>query len=184
AALAALLARQPAGAAAGEMLDEALLLATQASQLASDDYRTWAALADVHRARADYAQAGFYYGFALRLAPDAPSVLKDAAACWLMARQPQPALALIERALAAAPGDGENYGNLAFARDLMGEPAAALAAARQAAERSPRDPRLRILHGDLALKAGDRAQALEAWARAAELEPGIFINPEGGNIGL
>jgi len=180
-ALAALLARS---GGEPELLDEALLLATQASQHASDDFRAWSALADVHRARGDFSQAGFFYGFALRLAPDSPTVLKDAAASWLMAREPGRALPLIERALATAPADGENFGNLAFARDALGDGAAALEAARQAATLSPANPRLRILLGDLALKAGDREQALEAWARAAELEPGIFINPEGGNIAV
>lgn len=62
AALASLLARR--GSA-----DEALYLATRATQLQSDDYRTWTALAEVHRAGGDFAQACFYYGFALRLAP-------------------------------------------------------------------------------------------------------------------
>lgn len=184
AGLAALLARQAVGDQSHDLLDEALLLATQASQHASDDYRAWSALADVHRARGDFAQAGFFYGFALRLAPDSPVVLKDAAAAWLLAHEPARALPLIERALVAAPADGENFGNLAFARDALGEPAAALAAARQAAALNPANPRLRILHGDLALKAGDRDEALDAWARAAELEPGIFINTEGGNIAV
>ncbi len=187
AALAALLARRaPAGSGEGRdgAWEEALLLATQATQLAADDYRCWAALADVHRAGGDYAQASFYYGFALRLEPEAASVLKDAGACWLMAHQPQQALALIERALAVAPLDAENYGNLAFARDLLGEAEAALAAARRAAELSPGDARMRILQGDLALKAGAQEEALEAWARAAELEPGMVISPDGGNVGL
>ena len=181
AGLAALLARR---GAEGQALDEALLLATQATQLASDDYRCWAALADVYRAQGDFKQAGFYYGFALRLEPQAAGVLKDAGASWLLARQPDQALPLIERALAAAPDDAENFGNLAFARDLMGDAAAALAAARRAAALSPADARLRILHGDLAHKAGRREEALRAWAQATELNPGMTINPEGGNIGL
>lgn len=180
AALAALLART----AAPDTLDEALLLATQATQLAADDYRSWAALADVHRARGAYEEAGFYYGFALRLQPDSPSVLKDAGACWLMARNPSQALPLIERALAVAPQDAENHGNLAFVRAQMGEQVAALAAARKAAALRPGDARLRILHGDLAHAAGERDEALEAWARAAEIEPGMTISPDGGNIAL
>ncbi|HEY7837247.1 MAG TPA: tetratricopeptide repeat protein [Terriglobales bacterium] len=187
AALAALLARSAPSDAnldIGPALDEALLLATRATQLASNDYRCWAALGDVYRARADFPQAGFYYSFALRLEPDAPTVLKDAGACWLMARQPQQALPLIEHALALAPDDPEIHGNLAFARHLQGQPDAALAAARRAAELAPTDARLRILHGDLAHHAGQREEALAAWARAAEIDPGITINPEGGNIGL
>ncbi|MGH9474791.1 MAG: tetratricopeptide repeat protein [Terriglobales bacterium] len=190
AALASLLARRAQSAASGgseagrEAWDEALLLATQATQLASDDFRTWAALAEVHRAGGDCEQAGFYYGFALRLEPAAPTVLKDASACWLQARQPQQALPLIERARAAAPGDAENAGNLAFAHLLLGDTPAALAAARQAAALGPGDARLHILHGEVALKAGRREEALGAWARAAELEPGVVINPEGGNLGL
>ncbi|MGH9519261.1 MAG: hypothetical protein ACRD2D_06405, partial [Terriglobales bacterium] len=147
AALAALLARQSATAGAApdasahERLDEALLLATQATQLASDDYRTWAALADVHRAGGDYRQAGFYYGFALRLEPAAPTVLKDAGANWLLAGEPRQALPLIEQALAVAPEDAENFGNLTLVRDALGEGAAALEAARQARQLQPDDPR-------------------------------------------
>ncbi|HVA64142.1 MAG TPA: hypothetical protein VNF74_10490 [Terriglobales bacterium] len=68
--------------------------------------------------------------------------------------------------------------------ERQGLPAAALAAARRAAELAPNDARLLILHGDLALHAGLREEALAAWARAAEIDPGITINPEGGNIGL
>lgn len=147
AALAALLARQSATAGAApdagahDRLDEALLLATQATQLASDDYRTWAALADVHRAGGDYRQAGFYYGFALRLEPAAPTVLKDAGANWLLAGEPRQALPLIEQALAVAPEDAENFGNLTLAHDALGDGAAALAAARQARQLKPDDPR-------------------------------------------
>ncbi|MGH9412687.1 MAG: tetratricopeptide repeat protein [Terriglobales bacterium] len=190
AALATLLVRraQAAGTAKGEeghnAWDEALLLATQSTQQASDDFRTWTALAEVHRAGGDFDQAAFFYGFALRLEPDAPTVLKDASACWLQARQPAQALPLIERARAAAPADAENAGNLAFAHLLLGDQPAALAAAREAATLGPDNPRLHILHGELALKAGQRDEALDAWARAAVLEPGIFINPEGGNLGL
>ncbi|HVA64143.1 MAG TPA: tetratricopeptide repeat protein, partial [Terriglobales bacterium] len=87
---------------------------------------------------------------------------------------------LIEQAIALAPEDPENHGNLAFARHLQGQPDAALAAARRAAELAPTDARLRILHGDLAHHAGQREEALAAWARAAEIDPGITINPEGG----
>ncbi|HEY8055497.1 MAG TPA: hypothetical protein VIE13_06260, partial [Terriglobales bacterium] len=57
-------------------------------------------------------------------------------------------------------------------------------AARRAAKLGPNHARLRILHGDLALRAGKREEAFEAWARAAELDPGLTINPEGGNLGL
>jgi tetratricopeptide (TPR) repeat protein len=185
AALAALLARTlPEGEAGHAALDEALLLATQATQRAADDYRCWAALADVYRVRGDFEQAGFYYGFALRLEPDAASVLQDAAANWVMARQPQRALPLLEHALTLAPESAELYGNLAFARHALGDGAAALDAARRAAELGPTDARFRILHGDLAHEAGRRDEALAAWARAAEIEPGMTINPDGGNIGL
>lgn len=188
AALASLLARRltSAGEDAHAALDEAQLLATQATQLAADDFRTWTALAEVHRARADFSQAGFYYGFALRLAPDAgaaiANLLKDASATWIMAGQPAQALPLIERALTLAPADADHHGNLAFARARLGEATPALHAARQASKLRPDDARLRILHGDLALAAGHRDEALEAWARAAELDPGLSINPEGGNV--
>lgn len=142
AALAALLARQAGqGHEHNDRLDEALLLATQATQLAPDDYRGWTALADVHRAGGDYRQAGFYYGMALRLDPQSTSVLKDAGANWLLAGEPQQALPLIERALQAAPGDAENYGNLALARDAMGEHGPALEAARRAQALAPADTR-------------------------------------------
>ncbi len=186
AALAALLAEHAAGSdeASHAAWDEALLLASQATQLAGEDFRTWAALAAVHRAGGDFEQAGFYYGFALRLAPDAPSVLKDASACWLAAHKPRQALPLIERARQVAPADAENAGNLAFAHRLLGERGAALQAARTAARLAPGDARLHVLHGEVALEAGEREEALEAWARAAELEPALTINPEGGNLGL
>ncbi|HXR96591.1 MAG TPA: hypothetical protein VN709_01990 [Terriglobales bacterium] len=181
AALAALLVRR---GAEGQALDEALLLATHATQLAADDFRCWAALADVHRAQGDMQQAGFFYGFALRLEPNAPTVLKDAAATWLIARDLDRALPLIEQALALAPADAENWGNLAFARDLAGTPAPALEAARQATGANPADPRLHILHGDLALKAGKKSEALDAWARATAIDSSLLINPQGGNIGI
>lgn len=184
AALATLLARRASGDESRQAWDEALLLATQATQLASDDFRTWAALAGVHRAGGDCEQAAFYYNFALRLEPSAPTVLKDASACWLEARQPQQALPLIERARAAAPEDAENAGNLAFAHLLLGDAPSALEAAREAAALGPGDARFHILHGEMALQAGRREEALDAWARAAALEPGVVINPAGGNLGL
>jgi tetratricopeptide (TPR) repeat protein len=185
AALAALMAERTAPGEDGQPArEEALLLASQATQLAPEDYRTWAALADVHRARGDYAQAGFYYGFALRLAPDAAALLKNAGANWLLAREPRQALPLIERALGAAPGDGELHANLAFARHLLGEAAPALAAARQAAALRPEDARMKVLLGEMALAAGEREEALAAWARATEIEPSLTLNPAGGNLGV
>lgn len=101
-----------------------------------------------------------------------------------MAQSPARALELIERAIAADPADAENFGNLAFAHDQLRRPEDALTAAARAAELCPTDARLHLLHGDLALKAGRRDVALDAWARAAELDPGLTINPEGGNLGL
>lgn len=164
AALAALLARRsgasqghPAGAGPGlnDRLDEALLLATQATQLAPDDYRCWSALADVHRAGGDFRQAGFYYGFALRLDPEAASVLKDAAANWLLAGEPGQALPLIERALVAAPEDAENYGNLALALHAQGEVEAARTAAERAHGLRPGDARFVQLLAVIEEKAGE-----------------------------
>ncbi len=185
AALAALVAEHaPPGEEGNAAREEALLLASQATQLAGDDHRSWAALADVHRARGDHAQGGFYYGFALRLAPDDAALLKNAGANWLLAREPRQALPLIERGLAATPEDAELHANLAFARHLLGETATALAAARRAAALHPQDARLQVLLGELALAAGEREAALEAWARATELEPSLTLNPAGGNLGL
>lgn len=180
AALAAWLARHAGDNAAAR--DEALLLATQATQRASDDYRTWQALADVHRAGGDFEQANFYYGFALKLEPAAPALLKDAAATLLMAGEPRAALPLIERALETSAADADHHGNLAFARHLLGEKALALAAARRASALRPDDARLRVLEGELALAAGEREAALDAWARATELDPTVMLNPEGGNL--
>ncbi|HXE30542.1 MAG TPA: hypothetical protein VN515_01945 [Terriglobales bacterium] len=147
AALAALLARR---GASGPALDEARLLASHSTQVAPDDYRCWAALADVVRAAGDFKDAAFYYATALKLQPEATGVLKDAAACWLLAEQPAQALPLIERALALDPRDAENYGNLALARQALGETAGAAEAARKAAELNPDHPRLRALAAELA----------------------------------
>lgn len=177
AALAALLARK------GE-IDDSFYLATRATQLEADDYRSWAALADVHRAAGKFGEACFYYNFALRLAPDAPGVLKDAGASWVLARKPEQALKTIEKAIAVAPGDAENHGNLAFAHDLLGNAQPALEAARRAVELAAQNASLHVLRGDLALKLGLADEARQAWARAQELDPQLTIRPEGGNIGL
>lgn len=177
AALAALLARK------GEV-DESFYLATRATQLEANDYRSWSALADVHRAAGKFGQACFYYNFALRLAPEAAAVLKDAGASWVLARKPEQALKTIEQAIAAAPNDGENYGNLAFAHDLLGNAPPALEAARRAVELAPQHASLHVLHGDLAWKLELADEARQAWGKAQELDPQLTIRPEGGNIGL
>ena len=136
AALAAILARQGAGA-------EALPLAARATNLAPNDYRSWAALGDAHRAQGEHDQAVFYYQMALRLQPTAATVLKDAAASLLLANHPDRAIPLIEQAIAAHPDDPENHANLALARRALGEAQAALAAAQHAAALGQADPRLR-----------------------------------------
>jgi tetratricopeptide (TPR) repeat protein len=177
AALAALLARK------GE-IDESFYLATRATQLEANDYRSWAALADVHRAAGKFGEACFYYNFSLRLSPDAPAVLKDAGASWVLARKPEQALKTIEKAIAVAPGDAENYGNLAFAHDLMGNAQPALEAARRAVELAAQNASLHVLHGDLAFKLGLTGEAQQAWGKAQEIDPQLTIRPEGGNIGL
>lgn len=177
AALAALLARK------GEV-DESFYLATRATQLEANDYRSWSALADVHRAAGKFGEACFYYTFALRLAPDAPAVLKDAGASWVLARKPEQALKTIEHAIAVAPGDAENYGNLAFAHDLLGNAQPALDAARRAVALAPQNASLHVLHGDMAFKLGLSEEAQQAWAQAREIDPQLTIRPEGGNIGL
>lgn len=146
AALAALLARQ--GAA-----QEALLLAARATSLIADDYRSWSALGDAHRALGDPRQAAFYYNAALRLAPEAPHLLKDAAASHIAAQRPREALVLIERALALAPDDPENHAQLALARRDLGDYAGALAAAGRAQALAPADLRFAELAGEIAKAA-------------------------------
>ncbi|MGH9534186.1 MAG: tetratricopeptide repeat protein [Terriglobales bacterium] len=136
AALAAILARH-----GGE--EEALPLAARATNLAPNDYRSWAALGDAHRAQGEHDQAVFYYQMALRLQPTAAAVLKDAAASLLLGNHPERAIPLIEQAIAAHPEDPENHANLALARRALGEAHAALAAARRAADLGQADPRLR-----------------------------------------
>ena len=177
AALAALLARR------GES-EEALYLATRASQLEPDDYRVWSALGDVYRTRGDFEQACFYYGFALRLEASAPALLKDAAACWILARQPERALPLLQRAIAAAPTDPDNHGNLAFAHNLLGESREALEAARVAVGMDGSRAPLWVLRGDLAWKVGLVEEARAAWGQATTLDPSLQLNPQGGNIGV
>ncbi|MGH9480343.1 MAG: hypothetical protein ACRD1A_14015, partial [Terriglobales bacterium] len=50
------------------------------------------------------------------------------------------------------------------------------------AQLRPQDARLRVLEGDLALAAGEREAALDAWAHATELDPSVTLNPAGGNL--
>ncbi len=106
---------------------------------------------------------------AMGLAPRDPALVNNLAFTLFAAGRTEQAVEAFKRALALDPGSGVTYNNLGFAYGKLGRDDDALAAFRQAGPEA-------LAWANLGLARelrGDTAEAMEAYRRALELEPGL-----------
>jgi putative PEP-CTERM system TPR-repeat lipoprotein len=130
-------------------------------------------LADLRLARGDLAGAEAAYRALVQRTPDHAGPLNNLA--WLLARQGKPgALAMAERARAAAPYSAAVQDTLALALESEGQIGRAAEVQARLVERHPGNPDYRLRLAQLLIKTGDKAKArgeLDALARLGERYP-------------
>ncbi len=117
------------------------------------------------------------------LAPEVPEIIGALAYAEFKAFNSEQALPLLEKLCAIRPEDEDCHLKLGETHSRLGKPAEAAAVFRRALERFPESPGLWMACAQAEDEAGDRESALEAYTRAAELEP-EWPMPLAGIIGL
>lgn len=116
------------------------------------------------RAEADFLRA-------LELRPDQPQVLNYLGYSWVdQGINLEPALDLIEKAVAAAPNDGYIIDSLGWAFYRLGRFDEAVQALEQAVQLRPNDPEINDHLGDAYWRAGRRLEARFQWNVAADVD--------------
>jgi len=168
---------EPSGHAALQL--HAALMADGRTEEAARHARAWAAahpeqldfavyLADQTAMRGDLALAESAYRELLSRAPAHTGALNNLA--WLLARQNKPgAVALAERARAAAPYSAAVQDTLALALESEGQIGRATKLQTQLVERVPDNPDFRLHLAHLLVKSGDKAKARRELDRLAKL---------------
>lgn len=143
---------------AARRTDDAGKLAKSWSAEHPDQVDFTAYLADQAALRGDLAGAEAAYGDVLRLRPAHAGALNNLA--WLLARQGKPgALAVAERARAAAPYSATVQDTLALALAAEGQVKRALETQAKLVERYPGNPDFRLHLAELLVKNGDKSKA-------------------------
>lgn len=108
---------------------------------------------------------------ALELRPDQPQVLNYLGYSWVdQGVNLEPALQMIEKAVAAAPNDGYIIDSLGWAFYRLGRYADAVEALEQAVQLRPDDPEINDHLGDAYWHAGRRLEARFQWTIAADVD--------------
>lgn len=129
-------------------------------------------LGDLATARQDWAGAESRYREVLARQPNNPLALNNVA--WLLLKQGKPgALAMAEKANAAAPGQPALRDTLALAAAAEGQLPRALALQKDTVQRAPDAPTLRLTLARLLLQSGDKAGAKAELDKLAKLGPGF-----------
>ena len=182
----------------GAEYDACMLLAQRAPEEALSSARSWEEAAGGNAARHCVAIALFhlrrYIQAAVLLeelaAEDAgldraltAGLLDQAARAWLLAGEPEPALAALATAIALSPDDAELHLAIAYARAARSDYAAALRDLERAEALAPDHPEIPLLKAAALRFLGATASALAEANRAVAAAPG---NPdtylERGNI--
>lgn len=130
------------------------------------------AVAQAAQARGDYDAASTAWGIVVRLAPDAKDAPLYHAFCLLKSGRMEDAREAYAEAARRDPQSAAAMNGLAWTLlETGGSAEEAMRYARQATALDPSAQNFDTL-AEAALRAGDRASALEAARRAAELEPG------------
>ncbi|WP_338664826.1 tetratricopeptide repeat protein [Pararoseomonas sp. SCSIO 73927] len=109
---------------------------------------------------------------ALTLAPDQPALLNHLAYGWVeRGERLQEARAMLEKAVAARPGDGNIADSLGWALFRLGDVKGAIIWLEKAAELESRNATINDHLGDVYWAAGRHAEARFQWRRALGLDP-------------
>jgi len=128
-------------------------------------------LASVARARGDFFEAERLLRQCLQLAPGYAEARFDLANELYGQQRHTEVLPLVERLLAADPGNASYTGLKAQTLRLYGQSSEAINLMRQAVMASPRNAKLRLLYGHLLREAGEQAEAIEAYREGLALQP-------------
>ena len=118
---------------------------------------------------------------ALELSPDQPLVLNYLGYSWVdQGIHLEPALDMIEKAVAAAPNDGYIIDSLGWAYYRLGNMPAAVEHLERAVELRPDDPIINDHLGDAYWRVGRRLEASFQWnhAKAMDPEPQLLADVE------
>ncbi len=108
---------------------------------------------------------------ALELRPNQPQVLNYLGYSWVdQGSNLQPAMAMIQKAVAAAPNDGYIIDSLGWAHYRLGNFGDAVDALERAVQLRPDDPEINDHLGDAYWRAGRRLEARFQWTIAADVD--------------
>lgn len=125
-----------------------------------------------HERAGQWAEAEQDFQFALRLAPDQPSVLNYLGYAWAeRGERLDQARAMIEKAVAAQPEEGAFIDSLGWVLLRLGDKEKALANLERAVELQPEDPTINGHLGDALAAVGRWREAEFQWRRALTLKP-------------
>jgi arylsulfatase A-like enzyme/Tfp pilus assembly protein PilF len=153
----------------GKLAESEKHLRIAAEQTTPDDVRTPASLAETLVALGKLEEAEAIVAAALQREPNHVDVLHARGLLLVAQGRRAEGIPFLERA--AEGRDPEPWIEIARVRLDEGEPAAALAAVRQALTRSPGHPWALAVEGRALVLAGQRAEGLAALRRALELKP-------------
>lgn len=120
----------------------------------------------------DWSKAEPDLQYALKLAPDQPSVLNYLAYSWAdRGEHVDEARSMLERAIAARPNEGAFIDSLGWVLLRQGDSAGAIRQLERAVELQPEDPVINGHLGDALAAAGRTREAEFQWRRALNLNP-------------
>ena len=131
-------------------------------------YELGNALYDARR----FEHAVLLYQRALELAPDHTGILCNTGLCFRMLGHPDRAVKYYRRALKIDPDDTTTLRNLVLALEAMGEFEEAIAHAARLADLLPDQVQVHSTHGNILLQAGRYNDAIDAYKRVLEIDPG------------
>ena len=125
-----------------------------------------------HERAGQWPEAEADFQFALRLAPDQPSILNYLGYAWTeQGRNLSEARQMIERAVELRPNDGAFIDSLGWAQLRQGDGPGALKNLEKAVELQPEDPVINGHLGDALAAVGRWREAEFQWRRALNLKP-------------
>jgi len=162
---------EAAAALASERLDAATALLQRALQRAPQDVAALRMLAQVATAREDYAQAERLLGECLRLAPGYSRARLDLVDILHQQQMGEPMLPLLERLLAAEPGNPRYRSLQAIAHTVLGRTQRALELLEELVKELPGNELMWLNYGHTLRAAGRYREAIDAYHRCLELQP-------------
>ena len=158
-------------ALADNRLDAAAVILRRHLEQAPDDVIALRLLADAANRWGDEAEAERRLRQCLELAPGYAAARADLASLLHAQQRSAEVLSLVDRLLTQHPRSSEYLGLKAVTLPLLGRMEEGIALLKETIAQHPSEGGLWILYGHLLREIGQRAQAIEAYRRALELQP-------------